>query len=77
VDVLKVRDAEDVAEAVRAAIAAEQPLEIIGHGSKRQIGRIMATNAVLDLSPLNAVKSYEPNELIVTVEAGAPLADVM
>ena len=76
-DVLKVRDADDVADAVRAAIAAEQPLEIIGHGSKRQIGRIMATNAVLDLSPLNAVKSYEPNELIVTVEAGAPLADVM
>ena len=76
-DVLKVRDADDVADAVRAAIAAEQPLEIIGHGSKRQIGRIMATNAVLDLSALNAVKSYEPNELIVTVAAGAPLADVM
>ena len=76
-DVLKVRDANDVAEAVRAAIAAEQPLEIIGHGSKRQIGRIMATNAVLDLSPLNAVVSYEPNELIVTVAAGAPLTDVM
>jgi glycolate oxidase FAD binding subunit len=77
VDVLKVRDAEDVEEAVRAAIAAEQPLEIIGHGSKRRIGRIMATNAVLDLSALNAVSSYEPNELIVTVQAGAPLADVM
>src|SRR5262245_53809493 len=37
----------------------------------------MATNAVLDLSALNAVRSYEPNELIVTVQAGAPLADVM
>jgi glycolate oxidase FAD binding subunit len=77
VDVLKVRDADDVEAAVRAAIAAEQPLEIIGHGSKRQIGRIMATNAVLDVSALNAVVSYEPNELIVTVQAGAPLADVM
>ena len=62
---------------MRAAIAAEQPLEIIGHGGKRQIGQLMATNAVLDLAGLNAVKSYEPNELIVTVEAGAPLADVM
>src|SRR5215469_7360873 len=36
----------------------------------------MATNAVLDLSPLNAVSAYEPNELIITVEVGAPLADV-
>jgi glycolate oxidase FAD binding subunit len=77
VDILKVRDAADVEQAVRAAIASEQPLEIIGHGSKRQIGQPMATNAVLDVSALNAVTAYEPNELIVTVEAGAPLADVM
>ncbi len=76
VDTLKVRDAGDVEEAVRAAIASEQPLEIIGHGSKRLIGQPMATNAVLDLSALSAVTSYEPNELIITVEAGAPLADV-
>src|SRR3954453_2299613 len=37
----------------------------------------MATNAVLDLSALNAVIAYEPNELIITVQAGAPLADVI
>ena len=76
VDTLKVRDAKDVEEVVRAAIASEQPLEIIGHGTRRAIGHPMATNAVLDLSALNAVTSYEPNELIITVQAGAPLADV-
>jgi glycolate oxidase FAD binding subunit len=36
----------------------------------------MATNAVLELSALNAVTAYEPNELIITVQAGAPLVDV-
>ena len=77
VDTLKVRDAGDVQEVVRAAIASDQPLEIIGHGSKRQVGQPMATNALLDLSALNAVTSYEPNELIITVQAGAPLADVL
>jgi glycolate oxidase FAD binding subunit len=77
VDTLRVRDAKDVEEVVRAAIASEQPLEIIGHGSKRSIGHAMATNAVLDVSALNAVTSYEPNELIVTLQAGAPLADVL
>ena len=77
VDTLKVRDANDVEQAVRAALASEQPLEIIGHGSKRLIGQPMATNAVLDLSALNAVKAYEPHELIITVQAGAPLADVL
>src|SRR5260221_7868943 len=76
VDTLKVRDARDVEKAVRAAVASEKPLEIIGHGSKRLIGQPMATNALLDLSALNGVTSYEPTELIITVQAGAPLADV-
>ena len=76
-DILKVRDAKDVEQVVRAALASEQPLEIIGHGSKRLIGQPMATNALLDLSALNAVTAYEPNELIITVQAGAPLADVL
>src|SRR6202047_386220 len=76
VDTLKVRDAKDVEQAVRAAIASDQPLEIIGHGSKRLIGQPMATNALLDLSAPNAVTPKEPNELIIPVQAGAPLADV-
>jgi glycolate oxidase FAD binding subunit len=77
VDTLRVRDAGDVEQVVRAALANEQPLEIVGHGSKRLIGQPMATNALLDLSALNAVSAYEPNELIITVQAGAPLADVL
>jgi glycolate oxidase FAD binding subunit len=76
VDTSKVRDAEDVEQVVRAAIASDQPLEIVGHGSKRQIGQPMATNALLDLSDLTAITAYEPNELIITLQAGAPLADV-
>jgi len=76
VDTMKVRDAKDVEQVVRAALASDQPLEIIGHGSKRQIGQPMATNALLDVSALNAISAYEPNELIITVQAGAPLADV-
>jgi glycolate oxidase FAD binding subunit len=76
VETLKIRDAKDVEQVVRAAIASEQPLEIVGHGSKRLVGQPMATNALLELSALNAVIAYEPNELIITVQAGAPLADV-
>ncbi|MCB1392737.1 MULTISPECIES: FAD-binding protein [unclassified Nitrobacter] len=75
--VLRIRDAADIELAVRAAIAGEQPLEIIGHGSKRSIGHAMTTNAVLDVSALNVVTCYEPNELIITVQAGAPLDEVL
>lgn len=77
VDALKVRNAADVEEVVRSAIANEQPLDVIGHGSKRGIGQVTATNAVLDLSALSAVVAYEPNELIITAQAGAPLADLL
>lgn len=76
-DTLKARDAKDVEQAVRDAIGAEQPLEIIGHGTKRAIGQPMSTNAVLDVSALNSVVLYEPNELVLTVQAGAPMADVL
>jgi glycolate oxidase FAD binding subunit len=73
---VKASDAKDVETAVRDAIGAGQPLAIVGHGSKRAIGHRMATNAVLDLSALNAVTSYEPNELVLTVQAGAPLREI-
>jgi glycolate oxidase FAD binding subunit len=77
VDILKIRDASDVEAVVRAAIAGEQPLEIIGHGSRRQIGQPMATNAVLDVTSLIDSKSqqfaFEPMDtgpLLGTVDNG-------
>ena len=70
------RDAKDVETAVRDAIGAGQPLEIVGHGSKRAIGHRSATNALLDISGLNGVTAYEPSELILTVQAGASLHDI-
>jgi glycolate oxidase FAD binding subunit len=69
-------DAKDVETAVRDAIGAGQPLEIVGHGTRRSIGHRPATNALLDISGLNGIISYEPNELILTVQAGAVLAEV-
>jgi glycolate oxidase FAD binding subunit len=76
VDSLRPRDAQDVENAVREALTANQPLDIIGHGTKRGIGHGSATNAVLDLSALSTVTLYEPEELVLTVQAAAPLRDV-
>ena len=42
--------AEETLEAVRWAVSEESPLEILGHGSKRGIGRPLQTGHVLDLS---------------------------
>ncbi len=75
-EALRPHDPRDVETIVREALTSGQPLEIIGHGTKRAIGHAGATNAVLDLSALSAVISYEPHELVLTVQAGASLGEV-
>ncbi|MEP2707001.1 MAG: glycolate oxidase subunit GlcE [Roseibium sp.] len=73
---LKPRNTQETEDAVKWAAAEEQPLEVIGQGSKRGLGRPVQTAHVLDLSDLTGVVSYEPAELVLTVKAGTPIADV-
>ena len=68
--------AAEVLSAVAWAAAEEQPLEIVGHGSKRGIGRPAQTEHVLDLSRLTGVTLYEPEELVLSARAGTPLAEI-
>ncbi len=73
---LRPRDPRDVETIVREALISGQPLEIVGHGTKRAVGHAGPTNAVLDLSALSAVTAYEPHELVLTVQAGTSLSEV-
>ena len=73
-DILKPRDEHDVAEAIAWAVAENKTLEIVGHGSKRAIGRAAQTDKTLDLSALSGIELYEPDELILTAKAGTPIA---
>jgi glycolate oxidase FAD binding subunit len=75
-DALKVRDAKDVEDAVRWALAEGKALEIAGRGSKRGLGRPSQTDLTLDLSGLSGVMLYEPEELVLSAKAGTPLAEV-
>ena len=73
---LKARDAKDVENAVQWALGNEKTLEIIGHGSKRAIGRPLQVDMTLDLSGLAGVTLYEPEELVLSARAGTPLAEI-
>ena len=66
------RDAADVAAIVAGAV---RPLEPLGGGSKRAIGKPVVAD-VLDLSALDGILSYEPAELVLTARAATPLATV-
>jgi glycolate oxidase FAD binding subunit len=75
-DTLKPRDANDVESAVQWALAESKSLEIVGHGSKRVIGRPAQTDLTLDVSALSGVTLYEPEELVLTARAGTPIAEI-
>ena len=66
----------EVLDAVRWAAAEEQPLEILGRGTKRGIGRPAQTEHAIDLSKLAGVTLYEPEELVLSARAGTPLAEI-
>jgi glycolate oxidase FAD binding subunit len=66
---------------IRAAAVDQTPLRIRGGGSKDFYGAHAASGRalvgeVLDTTALTGIVSYEPSELVVTVRAGTPLAEV-
>ncbi|CAB5684421.1 Uncharacterized FAD-linked oxidoreductase Rv2280 [Delftia tsuruhatensis] len=64
-----------IAERVRAAAADATPLRIRGGGTKDFHG-LALQGELLDTRALAGVVSYEPSELVVTVRAGTPLAEL-
>src|SRR5580658_7402289 len=73
---LKPRDAAEVEQAVQWALAGGKTLEVVGHGTKRAVGRAAQWDATLDLSDLTGVTLYEPEELVLSAKAGTPLAEI-
>jgi glycolate oxidase FAD binding subunit len=75
-DYYKPSDPKDIEAAVQWALAGGKSLEIIGHGSKRPLGRPAQYDATLDLSGVAGIVLYEPQELILSARAGTPLAEI-
>src|SRR5215467_2316673 len=73
---LRPRDAKEVAAVVEWAAGEGKTLEIVGHGSKRGIGRAAQWDLTLDLSGLTGVTLYEPEELVLSARAGTPLSEI-
>jgi glycolate oxidase FAD binding subunit len=75
-DTLKPRDQKDVEAAVAWALAEGKTLELLGHGSKRALGRAAQWDLSLDLSGLSGVTLYEPDELVLSAKAGTPMREI-
>ena len=61
---------------IRAAAQHKQTLVIQGGNSKFFYGQAAHSDAVLDTRAHTGIVSYEPSELVVTVRAGTPLAEL-
>ena len=60
---------------VAAALAKESPLRVVGAGSKDTLGRPLDLPS-LHLDGLSKVGLYEPEELVLTADAGTRLAEI-
>jgi glycolate oxidase FAD binding subunit len=69
-------DLTELRDTVAAALTAEEPVEIVGGGSKRALGKPLQTPHLLDLSRLAGIRDYAPSELVLTAGAATPLADI-
>ena len=65
----------ELTDRIKAAAAARTPLRIRGGGSKDFYAQSLQGD-VLDMTGLVGVTSYEPSELVVTAQAGTPLAEL-
>ena len=70
---------QDISSALRAqvqeALAKNQPLAIVGGGSKRFLQTADASSK-LELGGHVGIIDYEPSELFITARAGTPLVDI-
>ena len=71
----------EIVEFVRAAREKRSAFEIVGGGTRRGVGKPMATAEgkplpVLDVSGVSGIVEYQPEELIVTARPGTTLAEL-
>ncbi len=74
---LQPRDEADIIEIVKAALANQARLEIVGNGTKRGLGRPVIADKLVSTSALSNISMYEAPELVMTAGAGTPLAEIV
>lgn len=68
--------AEETRAIVADALASKTPLQIIGSGTRRGLGRPVAADHVLSLQNLSGVSLYEPDELVMRAGPGTPMDQI-
>lgn len=67
---------EEVAEIVREARAAREPLAVEGNGTKRGMLRPVQAARTLSTRALSGITLHRPTELVVSAKAGTPIPEI-
>jgi glycolate oxidase FAD binding subunit len=70
------RDTNELAQIISEANGIGRRLEIVGGGTKRSLGDPVTADAELDMSGLAGIDFYEPEELVIKVQAGTSVAEI-
>jgi glycolate oxidase FAD binding subunit len=66
----------EVASLLGDATRTRTPIEVLGTGSKRGIGRPVDAAAIISTQALTGVTLYEPSEMVMSALAGTKLSDI-
>ncbi|MFN7025269.1 MAG: FAD-binding protein, partial [Pseudorhizobium sp.] len=66
----------DAAYVIRNAAADRKTVSIIGNGTRNGFGNRIACDETLSSSALTGIVDYEPAEMVMTVRAGTPVAEI-
>ncbi len=75
-DILKPNNENDLQEIIKYCYKKDLPIEIVGAGTKNQIGKKLQCAKILDMSNISGILEYKPEELYITVKAGTPVKTV-
>jgi len=70
------KDEKEVSKLIKQFYQSNHPIELIGSGSKRKIGRQLQYEKILSLSKLNGIIEYFPEELYIKVKACTPISKI-
>lgn len=75
-DILRPATEWELKSMMTALMERSIPVEIMGAGSKRGIGRPVSAPVALTTTGIRGISLYEPSELVMSARAGTPLAQV-
>jgi len=74
--ILKPSNEEQVQQIIRYCYKNNLSIEIVGTGSKKEIGKNLQCKKILDMSNISGIMNYKPDELYITVKASTPINSI-